>query len=195
MALNTVDSKPSGLDAPTRFVKGVAAFVALWCAAFAFISFWFEVTDHFASGPHAAEAAALSVVNWYVFVMKLIGVAAAVLAVTQPPKLVGARLVGMLLWAAFATLAIYLLGSLTQAAMMMTGIAGDAGRIDAAAVGYVFAVLLGAAGFGVLATSYARRASLGRREFIVGICGAPLVLGSILLALPTLLGAVGLLES
>jgi hypothetical protein len=127
--------------------------------------------------------------------VKLVGVAAAVLAVIQPPKLLRAPLVGVLLWAAFATVAIYLLGSLTQAAMMMTGITADAGRIDAAAVGYVSAFLLAAAGFGVLATSYARRASLGKRELIVGLCGGPLVLGSILVVLPTLLKAVGVLES
>ena len=108
-------SKPSGgLAPPTRLVKGVGALVALWCAVFAYISFWFEVTDRFASGPHAAAAAALSVVNWYVFALKLVGVAAAVLATTRPPKFLGSPFVGVLLWAAFATVAIYVLGSLTQ---------------------------------------------------------------------------------
>ena len=47
---------------------------------------------------------------------------------------------------------------------MITGIAGDAGRIDAASVGYVLAFLLATIGFGVLAISYARRASLGKRK-------------------------------
>jgi hypothetical protein len=195
MALNAVESKQGVLAPPTTFVRVVAALVALWCAVFAFISFWFEVTDRFASGPHAADAAALSVVNWYVFVLKLVGVAAAVLAIAQPRRFLGAPFVGMLLWAAFATVAIYVLGSLAQAVAMMAGIAGDSGRIDAASVGYVLAFLLATAGFGVLATSYARRASLGKRELIVGVCGAPLVLGSILVALPDLLKAAGLLES
>jgi hypothetical protein len=176
-------------------VKGVGALVALWCAVFAFISFWFEVTDRFASGPHAENVAALSVVNWYVFALKLVGVAAAVLATTRPPRFLGAPFVGVVLWAAFATVAIYVLGSLVQAVVMMTGIAGDAGRIDAASVGYVFAFLLATGGFGVLAISYARRANLGKRELIMGVCGAPLVLGSILVVLPTLLKAVGGLES
>jgi len=195
MDLDRRHSKPTGLVPPSRFVKVLGALVALWCAVFASISFWFEVTDRFASGPHADNAAALSVVDWYVFALKLVGVAAAVLATTRPPKLLGAPFVGMLLWAAFATVAIYVLGSLTQAAVMMTGIAGDAGRIDAASVGYVFAFLLATAGFGILATSYARRASLGKRELIVGLCGAPLVLGSILVVLPFLLTAAGVLES
>jgi hypothetical protein len=173
----------------------VGALVALWCAVFASISLWFEVTDRFASGQYAADAAALSVVNWFVFVVKLVGVAVAVLAISQPPRLLAAPFVGMLLWAAFATVAIYVLGSLAQAVVMLTGIAGDAGRIDAAAVGYVVAFLLATAGFGVLAISYARRASLGRRELLVGLCGGPLVLGSILVVLPALLKAAGLLES
>ena len=63
----------------------------MWCGVFAAISVWFEVTDRFATGPYAADAAALSVVNWYVFAMKLVGVAAAVLAVTQPPRFLGRR--------------------------------------------------------------------------------------------------------
>lgn len=194
MGLDTVHSKQSGLAPASRRVKAVGALVALWCLAFAFVSLWFEVTDRFASGPHAADAAALSVVNWYVIVVKLVGVAAAVLAISRPPRFLGAPFVGVLLWAAFATVAIYVLGSLAQAVLMMTGIAGDAARIDPAAVGYVFAFLLATAGFGVLATSYARRASLGKRELIVGLCGAPLVLGSILVVLPALLEAAGLLE-
>jgi hypothetical protein len=194
MAHDAVHSKPSGLAPPGTLVKVVGALVALWCAGFAFISFWFEVTDRFASGPHAADAAALSVVNWYVFALKLVGVVAAVLATTRPPRFLGAPLIGVLLWAAFATVTIYVLGSLTQAVVMMAGIAGDARRIDAASVGYVFAFLLATAGFGVLAISYARRASLGKRELIMGICGAPLVLGSILVVLPALLKAAGVLE-
>lgn len=195
MAVDAVHSKPTGLAPPTRFVTGVGVLVALWCAAFAFISFWFEVTDRFASGPYAEEAAALSVANWLVLGVKLVGVAAAVLAITQPPKFLGAPLVGIILWAGFATVGIYVLGSLTQAVVILTGIAGDADQIDAASVGYVLAFLLATAGFGVLAVSYARRAGLGKRELIVGFCGGPLVLASILVVLPALLTAAGLLES
>ncbi len=196
MAHHAVHSEPIGLAPPGLFVKVVSALVALWCAVFAFISFWFEATDRFASGPHAADAAALSVVNWYVFALKLVGMMAAVLATTtRPPRFLGAPLIGVLLWAAFATVAIYVLGSLAQAVVMMAGIAGDARRIDAASVGYVVAFLLATACFGVLAISYARRASLGKRELIMGLCGAPLVLGSILVVLPTLLEVAGVLES
>ena len=100
----------------------------------------------------------------------------------------------MLLWAAFATVSVYVAGSLAQAVAMLTGVAGDAERFDLTSVGYVLAFVLAVAGFGVLAVSYARRARLGRTEVLLGVCGAPLVLGSILLALPALLRAAGLLS-
>ena len=182
------------LDPPSTFVTAVGALVAVWCGVFAAISIWFEVTDRFATGPHAADADALSVVNWYVAVVKVVGVAAAVLAVTEPPRLVRPSTVGVLLWAAFATVTVYVAGSLVQAVAMLTGVAGDAERLDLASAGYVLAFLLAAAGFGLLAFSYSRRAHLGRREVLLGVCGAPLLLASILFVLPALLRAAGLLS-
>jgi hypothetical protein len=99
-----------------------------------------------------------------------------------------------LLWAAFATLAVYVVGSMIQAEVMLTGIAGEAEQVDASAVGYVLAFLLAAAGFGILATSYARRAGLGARVMLIGVCGAPVVLSSVLVLLPAILRAGGLLS-
>ncbi len=191
----TVEHNRRRTAPPSTFVTAVGALVAVWCGVFAAISVWFEVTGKFASGPHAADADALSVVNWFVVVVKLVGVAAAVLAVIEPPRFLRPNTVGVLLWAAFATVTVYVAGSLVQAVAMLTGVAGDADRIDLASVGYVLAFLLAAAGFGLLAFSYARRARLGRREVLLGVCGAPLVLSSILVVLPALLGVTGLLSS
>jgi nucleoside-diphosphate-sugar epimerase len=53
----------------------------------------------------------------------------------------------------------------------------------------------GWAGFGVLAISYARRAQLGPRVMLIGVCGAPVVLGGVLVLLPEILKAVGLLPA
>lgn len=97
-------------------------------------------------------------------------------------------------WAALATLAVYVVGSITQAVVMLTGVAGDAEQVDASAVGYVLAFLLGATGFGILAISCARRAGLGARVLLVGVCGAPVVRGSVLVILLAILRAVGLLS-
>lgn len=187
--------EPRPIDPPGKFVVAVGFLVALWCAGFAAISVWFELTDYFGTGQYADDAAAISVLNWFVAVLKLMGVAVALLAVSRTPRFLGPRVVGTFLWAAFATLAVYVAGSITQAVAMLTGVAGDADRIDAPAVGYVLAFLLAATGFGILATSYARRAGLGTRVMLIGVCGAPLVLGSVLVILPAILKAVGLLSA
>ena len=147
---------------PGRAVVAVGVIVALWCAGFAAISVWFELTDHFDNGRYADDAAAISVVNWFVAVLKLVGVAVAVLAVH--PRLVAPRTVGVLLWAAFATVTVYVVGSITQAVVMLAGIAGDADDIDAGSVAYVLAFILAATGFGILAISHARRAALSAHD-------------------------------
>jgi len=178
---------------PDRALVAVGVLMALWCAGFAAISVWFELTDYFGTGRYADAETAISVVNWFVVVLKVVGVALAVLAVH--PRLVAPRTVGTLLWAAFATLTVYVAGSITQAFVMLAGIAGDASQVDAESVAYVLAFLLAAAGFGILAISHARRAGLGTRIKVIGACGAPLVLGSVLVILPAILRAVGLLSA
>lgn len=178
---------------PGRALVAVGVLVALWCAGFAAISVWFEVTDHFGTGRYADDKTAISVVNWFVVVLKVGGVALAILAVH--PRLVAPRTVGILLWAAVATLTVYVAGSITQAFVMLAGIAGDAHEIDTGSVAYVFAFLLAAAGFGMLATSHARRAGLATRIKVIGACGAPLVLASVLVILPAILRAVGLISA
>lgn len=191
--MSTVIDTERPAPAPTTpFVTGVGLLCALWCVCFAGISIWLEVTGHFADGPHAAEAAALSVANWYVAAVKVLGVVVALLAVRRPHTVVMARVVGTLLWAAFATLGLYALGSIAQAVVLLMN--GGAG-LDAASVAYVSAFLAAATGFGVLAVSYTRRNGLGRSVIVLGVLGAPVMLGSILVALPALLRAVGLLQS
>jgi hypothetical protein len=179
---------------PGPFVVAVGLLVALWCAGFAAISVWFEFTGYFGVGQYADDATAISVVNWFVAVLKVLGAAVALLAVSRTPRFLAPRIVGTLLWAAFATLAVYVVGSITQAVVMLAGVAGDAEEVDALSVGYVLAFLLAATGFGILATSYARRAGLGARVMLIGVCGAPVVLGSVLVILPAILRAVGLLS-
>ncbi len=179
---------------PGPSVVAVGLLVAVWCAGFAAVNVWFESTDHFGVGRHADRATALSVANWFVAALKVVGAAVALLGISRTPRFLAPRIVGTLLWAAFATLAAYVAGSVVQAVVMLTGLAGGAEQVDAAAVGYVLAMLLGARGFGVLATSYARRAGLGARVMLIGVCGAPVVLGGVLVVLPAILRAVGLLS-
>jgi hypothetical protein len=188
----TVEPRPP--TPPGPFVVAVGLLVALWCALFAAVSVWFELTDYFGVGQYANEATAISVVNWFVAVLKVVGAAVALLGVSRTPRFLAPRIVGTLLWAAFANLAVYVVGSITQAVVMLTGVAGDAEEVDALSVGYVLAFLLAATGFGILSTSYARRAGLSARVMLIGVCGAPVVLGSVLVILPAILRAVGLLS-
>jgi hypothetical protein len=176
-------------------VTVVGVTMALWCAGFAAISIWFEVTDYFGTGEYAEYASGFSVVNWIVTAIKVVGAAVALLAVARRPNLLAPRAVGTLLWAAFTTITIYVLGSALQAALMLTGLAGDADRIDAASVAYLLLFILAAAGFGILAVSYARRAELGKREILLGAVGAPIVLGGVLVVVPTILAAAGMLPA
>ncbi len=189
----TTESARQHVEAPGRAVVAVGVLVALWCAGFAAISVWFELTDYFGTGRYADDATAISVVNWFVAVLKLVGVGVALLAIH--PRLVAPRAVGVMLWAAFTTLTVYVVGSITQAFVMLFGIAGDADQIDALSVAYVIAFLLAATAFGILAISHARRAALGTRVKLIGACGAPVVLGGVLVVLPAILRAVGLLST
>src|SRR5687768_6655951 len=187
-----IDGHPPA-EVPSRAVVAVGVLMALWCAGFAAISVWFELTDYFGTGRYADDESAFSVVIWFVTVLKLLGLVLAVLAVQA--RLVAPRIVGALLWAAFATLTVYVVGSITQAVVMLAGIAGDADQVDARSVAYVLAFVLAAAGFGILATSHARRAGLGTRIKVIGACGAPIALASVLVIVPAILRAVGLLSA
>lgn len=192
-SMASMERPPAYAPPPTRFVTAVGVIIAMWCGGFAAISIWFEATDYFGTGEYAESASAFSVVNWVVTAIKAVGIVVALLAVDRRPRLPAPRAVGTSLWAAFATTGIYVLGSVSQAALMLTGLAGDADKIDFASVAYVLLFILAAAGFGILAVSYARRAGLGKREKVLGTVGAPVVLGGVLVVLPAILTASGLL--
>src|SRR5687767_12653842 len=119
---------PRPITPPSRFVVAVGLIVALWCAGFAAISVWFELTSQFRTGKYADDAAAISVMNWLVTILKLVGVVVALLSLS--PRPVAPRILGAALWGAFATVTVYVLGSITQAVIMFAGVAGDAGRVD-----------------------------------------------------------------
>jgi hypothetical protein len=188
-----IDLEASADAPPSRPVLVVGVAVAVWCAGFAAINIWFELTGHFDTGRYADEADALSVANWFVVVLKLVGMVAAVMAVRS--RHAAPRIVGTVLWAAFATVTVYVVGSIAQAVVILAGVAGDADDLGWKSTAYVLAFLMAGAGFGTLAISVSRRAALGRRVIVVGACGAPVVLGSVLVLLPAILRAAGLLSS
>lgn len=171
-----------------------ARLVALCCVAFAVVNVVFELTGHFADGPYTAYASAIAVMNWLVVGLKTIGAAVALLSVAQRQRL-SPTVLGVLLWGAFAMLGVYALGSVVQAVGMASGLAGSADQITMAGVAYVLFFLLLAAGYGVLAISYSRRFRLRKGVAVLGVLGAPVALGLILLGIPMLLAALGLMPT
>src|SRR5688500_7814150 len=111
--------------------------MALWCIGFAAVNIVLESTDYLADGEYAEYASAFTVMNWLVVGLKLLGAAVALLSVTNRPPLLPPKLLGILVWSVFATLAVYVLGSMAQALGMLLGLTGSASQIDLAGVAYV----------------------------------------------------------
>ena len=188
-------SDPPARDGPGPVVTAIGILMALWCLGFAVVNVMFEITGHFAGGAYAQYASGLGVMDWLVAGLKVLRAVVALLSVARWPRLVSSAVVTVLVWAAFATLAVYVLGSVVQAAGMSLGLIGGADQINTASVAYVLLFLVAAVGYGVLAISYSRRHPHGKGLVILGVIGAPRVLGLLLLAIPALLAAFGLLPS
>ena len=188
----------SSQAAPARAGIGITVtgyLVALSCLGFAVVNVVFELTDHFADGPYAEYSAGIAVMNWLVVGLKVVGATVALLSVASRPRFLPPVFVGVLLWGAFAMLAVYAVGSVVQAIGMASGLTGSADSIDLAGVAYVLFFLLVAAGYGVLAISYSRRFKLRKGVAVVGALGAPVALAVILLAVPMLLTTVGVMPA
>lgn len=166
--------------------------MVLACIGFAAVNVFYEMTDHFADGPHAESASGIAVMNLLVAGLKVTGAAVALLSIVKRPRFLPPALLGVSLWGAFAMLGVYAVGNVAQAVGMASGLTGTADQIDMAGIGYVLFFLLYAAGYGVLAVSYSRRFELRKGVVVLGVLGAPVLLGVILLAVPMLLTALGL---
>ena len=57
--------------------------MALSCLGFAAVNVLFEITDYFVGGPYAEYASEISVANWSVVVLNVVGAAAALLSVAK----------------------------------------------------------------------------------------------------------------
>jgi hypothetical protein len=187
--------RPSPNVQPSPLVTAIGWLMALWCVGFAVVNIVLESTDYLAESEYADYAAAFTVMNWLVVGLKLLGAAVALLSVTKRPPFLPPRLLGVMVWGVFATLAVYVLGSMAQALGMLLGLRGNASQIDLAGVAYLVFFLTAATGWGVLAVSYSERHAFGWRTAALGALGAPIVLGLVLVALPILLAALGLMPA
>ena len=178
---------------PGTAVTVVGVLVALCCVGFAVVNVVFEITDRFADGRYAEYAAAFTVMNWLVVALKLIGAGVAMLSIAGRPRLVSHAVLTVLLWGAFGTLALYAAGSVAEAIGIILGLTGTVDEIDPAGIGYVSFFILVATGYGVLAVSHARRHGARKGLAVLGVLGAPVVLGLVLVVIPKLLAALGLM--
>lgn len=151
MEATAVDNRSFGVPSPGSAVAVVAWSVAVWCVGFAVINVVFEMTDHFAKGPYAEYAGGISVMDWLVVALKLLGAVMALLSLSKSPTRIPASVLAVMLWGAFATLGLDAIGSVVEAIGMVTGLTGSAEEITLASVAYVVFFMLGAAGYGVLA--------------------------------------------
>jgi len=176
-------------------VRAVAWLVAAWCVGFATVNVAFETPRRFTDGAHAEYATAMSVMDWIVAVLKILGATVALLSVTQRRVRVSPRLVAVMVCGAAALLGLYCLGSMVEAIGMLTGVAGDADDLTSRSVSYLVLFLIAAAGYGALAVSFSRRYDTGRRAALIGVLGAPIVLAALLVAIPLLLVSAGLMPA
>src|SRR5918997_4019460 len=146
---------------PSPPVTAIGWLMALWFVGFAVVNIVLESTDYLADSEYADYASAFTVMNWLVVGLKLLGAAVALLSVTKRPPFLPPRLLGVMVWGVFATLAVYVLGGMAQALGMVLGLVGSASQIDPAGVAYLMFFLTAAAGWGVLAVSYSERHPLG----------------------------------
>ena len=168
-------------------IRALGWVMAAWCLGFAAVNIAFQVTGRFASGPYAELAAGLAVMDWIVVGLKLLGAAVAVLAAYSRPA---TAMRTVLIWGAFGLLGLYSAGNIVELAVLLVA---DAGLIELRSLAYMTFFLAGAAGYGTLALSYSRRTSAKASHAVIGVLGAPLVLGALLVAAPAALTAMGLL--
>lgn len=182
----------SAVARPRRFVTAVGWLSALWCVGFATGNAVLELTGHFSAGPYSAYASGLSVMDWLMVVLKVVGAVLALLSISRRPVLpVG--LLGLLLWGGFATLAVYAAGNVVGAVGILLGLMEPVHPVRLLwDLGYVTFFAVAASGFGILAISYARRARLRRLPITLGVLGAPALIAGVLGLAPMLLTAAGL---
>lgn len=173
----------------SRPIRALAWVIAACCLGFAAVDIAFEITGRFANGPYAEDAAGLAVMNWIVVGLKLLGAVVAIQVVlARPPTAVRTTLV----WGAFGLLGLDSAGNVVQLVAMVLSNPGGIELLSLAYVVFFFAV---AVGYGVLAVSYSRRTHARRSHAVLGVLGAPLVFGALLVAAPAALAAMGLLPS
>lgn len=172
---------------PGRLVTMTAWSAAALLVCFALVNVAFELTGRFVGGPYGRYASQISVMDWLMVMLKLVGAGLALLSVSRR-RVLPVGLLGMLVWGGFATLGVYAAGNIVESIGMLVGLIDPGRPIRLLDVGYVVFFAVVATLWGVLAMSYARRARLQRLPVALGMIGAPGLIAAVLLVVPTMLG-------
>lgn len=175
---------------PGTGIRWLAWAMVVWCVGFAVVNVGFEASGHLDHGVLAGYSTGLSVMEWLVVALKLLGAGTALLTVSERPRWVSATAPTVLVWGAFALLALYSAGNLVQLVRLLVG---EPERVTPRSLAYVLFFAVAAAAYGLLARSYSRRSGTGRRWALIGAVGGPVVFVLVLFAIPAALGAAGLL--
>ena len=171
-------------------VRLLAGGMVAWCVGFAAVNVVMEASGRFGHGPLAGYAGGLAVMAWLVVGLKLLGALAAVLTVVEWPRRMPSSARTTLVWGAFGLLALYSAGNAAELGHLLVTAPE---QITVRSLAYVVFFAAGAVGYGVLAVSHFRRAGRNRRSAVLGVLGAPVLLGLLLGAAPAVLSAAGLL--
>lgn len=187
---------PSVWSAPAPWARWSAYGVAAWAAAFAGVNVWLMVGGVAADNPLREVSEAMTVMNLLVIVLKGLGAATALASVQAWGRRLPRWLLTGFMWGAGGLLLLY--AALNFGMMIADGqltatvpLAGGQFIVPAWAYATFFAVpgiLFTAAG-----RDYQRRSRTSRRWAILGLLGAPLLLGAVLFGAPALLRLAGLL--
>lgn len=186
---------PSVPSDPSPLVRVIGVLTAVWCVGFAVVNVVFELTGRFHDGPHADYAAGITVMNWLVVGLKLLGAAIALRSIADRSRWPSPSALAVLLWGAFATIGLYAAGSVAQWIGMAFGLISHEGKLGATEVAYVLLFIVAAVGFGVLAISYSHRLRIRKSYAIIGTLGAPLMLLLVLVIAPAVLVALGVMPA
>jgi hypothetical protein len=185
---------------PGTTVTIVAALTVAATLGFAAVNVVFETTGHIPHSPGAriteqqfGRSVGIAIANWLVTAIKVVGAAVLLLSLARRQQVVRPKLLAGLLWAGLSTLGIYATGNVVEGVGMAAGLTGTFDQIRPLDVGYVLFFLLFAAGFAVVAVSYLRRYRLAKSVALLGALTGPVLLALLLVAMPAIFNALGLL--
>lgn len=162
------------------------------------VSAWQLVPGGDPGGHLPGYESGLTVMIAGVLVLKLLGAVIALTAIAPPQRWLPANPLASSLWVVFGLLGLYSAGNIVITIVTVSGLVEPsaawtaAGGVTFKAVLYVLFFLAGTAASGVLAVSFHRRRQPPRRVVLIGLAGAPLLLGLLLVGGPAVLDRLGL---